>query len=102
MTTTIEDLEKRVAALERETHALRDVLTSSYSQETPAERAARMQRDSVSGHAELVKLWEKAMEQMGIRGEPIGAERLQEMIAACGIKPEDNVFSREIIEMREE
>jgi len=39
---------------------------------------------------------------MGVRGEPIGAERVQEMIAACGVRPEDNLFSRGVIEMREE
>ena len=44
----------------------------------------------------------KAFEEMGIRGEPIGAEKLQEMIAACGVKPEENAFSQGIIEMREE
>jgi hypothetical protein len=38
---------------------------------------------------------------MGIRGEPIGAEKVQEMIAACGVQPEDNLFSRGVIEMRD-
>jgi hypothetical protein len=44
----------------------------------------------------------QAFEEMGIRGEPIGAEKVQAMIAACGVKPEDNAFSQGIIEMREE
>ena len=44
----------------------------------------------------------KLFEKMGIHGEPIGAENVQKMIAACGIKPEDNEFSRGIIAMREE
>ena len=44
----------------------------------------------------------QAFEEMGIRVEPIGAEKLQEMIAACGVKPEENAFSQGIIEMREE
>jgi hypothetical protein len=39
---------------------------------------------------------------MGIRSEPIDAEKLQEMVAVCGVKEEDNIFSRGIIEMREE
>ncbi|MBI1930632.1 hypothetical protein HYR99_41100 [Candidatus Poribacteria bacterium] len=45
---------------------------------------------------------DKVFEAMGIHGEPIGAEELQKMVAACGVKPEDNIFSRGIIEMREE
>ena len=44
----------------------------------------------------------KLSEKMGIHGEPIGAENVQKIIAACGIKPEDNEFSRGIIAMREE
>lgn len=44
----------------------------------------------------------KVFAEMGIHGEPVGAEKVQEMIAACGVKPEDNVFSRGIIDMREE
>ena len=44
----------------------------------------------------------QAFEEMGIRGEPIGAEKVQAMIAACGVKPEENAFSQGIIEMREE
>ena len=40
--------------------------------------------------------------EMGIHVKPIGAEKLQEMIAACGVKPEENAFSQGIIEMREE
>jgi hypothetical protein len=44
--------------------------------------------------------------ELGIEGEPIEAEKLQEMIGETlrkqGINPEDNIFSREIIAMREE
>jgi len=39
---------------------------------------------------------------MGIRGQPIGAAKVQEIIATCGVKPETNAFSQGIIEMREE
>jgi hypothetical protein len=44
----------------------------------------------------------KSFREMDIGGEPIGAENVQAMIEACGIRPEDNAFSREIVEMREE
>lgn len=42
------------------------------------------------------------MREMGVSGEPVGAEKLQEMMIAEGVNPEDNQFSRGIIEMREE
>jgi len=50
----------------------------------------------------LQPIVDKAFAEMGVRGEPIGAEKVQEMIAACGVRPEDNVLSRGIIDMREE
>ncbi len=40
--------------------------------------------------------------EMGIQGEPVGAENVQALIAAGGVKPEDNILSQGIIEMREE
>ena len=43
-----------------------------------------------------------SFEKMGIQGRPIGAERIQEQIAAHGVKPEDNIFSRTLLRMREE
>ena len=36
----------------------------------------------------------QVFEEMGIRVEPIGAEKLQEMTAACGVKPGENAFSQ--------
>jgi hypothetical protein len=40
--------------------------------------------------------------EMGLHVRPIGAEKLQEMLAACGVKPEENACSQGIIAMREE
>ena len=51
---------------------------------------------------EIEAIWAQTLEEMGIRGEPIGAEKLRERMLASGIKPEDNRLSRGIIEMREE
>ncbi len=45
---------------------------------------------------------DSAFAAMGVRGEPIGAEKVQAMVAACGVRPEDNLLSRGIIDMREE
>ncbi|MCI0525459.1 MAG: hypothetical protein L0Y75_09380 [Acidobacteria bacterium] len=72
------------------------------SAETPAERGARLLQLARQQQAQWAAGWAKAMEELGISGEPIGAEKVQEMFVACGVKPEDNEFSRGIIEMREE
>ena len=44
----------------------------------------------------------KVFEEIGIRGEPLGAEELQKRMAAHGVKPEENILSQGIIAMREE
>ena len=44
----------------------------------------------------------KSFEEMGVQGRPIGAEKVQERIAARGVKPEENVFGRTLLGMREE
>jgi hypothetical protein len=44
----------------------------------------------------------QAFAEMGITGEPIGAEQVQEMLRACGMQPEANKLSQGIIDMREE
>jgi hypothetical protein len=46
--------------------------------------------------------FKKLLKQLGIKGKPIGAEKLQERMLAEGFDPESNEFSRGIIEMREE
>jgi hypothetical protein len=44
----------------------------------------------------------KFLKQLGIKGKPIGAKKLREMALKEGLDPNDNQFSRGIIEMREE
>ncbi len=102
MPTTLEDLEKRLAALEKEVAYLRNLLTPHPAELTPGARVARALRAARLSHPEVVAAWDKAMAEMGIpKLEPVGAEKLQEMMLAAGIKPEDNEFSREIIRQRE-
>lgn len=48
-------------------------------------------------HTKLVR---EVFEIMGINGEPIPAEELQERMEKSGIRPVDNEFSRAIIEER--
>jgi hypothetical protein len=102
MATTLEELEKRVVQVEQEVARLRRFLEKPPADETPAERGARLLREAKASQAAISAAVAKAFEEMGITGEPIGAEKVQEMTRACGIKPEDNEFSRAIIEMREE
>ena len=98
----IEDLEKRVMAVEREVSALRSLLTPALHVETRKERSASLQREAELNQSAFELGWDKAMMKMGIHGESIGVQRLREMIAACGFRPEDNAFSQGLIEMREE
>jgi hypothetical protein len=70
--------------------------------QTAAERGARMRRKATLNQERLAAGWAAAMREMGISGAPISAEKLQEMMIAEGVNPEDNEFSRGIIEMREE
>src|SRR5262249_39618006 len=94
MAITIEELEKRVAALEREVSSLRQALELG----TPGEPLLESDREQ----AEALAAWERVKEQLGIHGKPIGAKKLRERMVASGIKPEDNILSRGIIEAREE
>lgn len=61
-----------------------------------------MLREAKANQAAISAAAAKAFEEMGITGQPIGAEKVQEISLACGLQPEDNTFSRGIIEMREE
>ncbi len=100
MTTTMAELEQRVAALEREVSRLRQLLEARPSAETPAGPGFRLLTEAEQ--TEWVAAWDRLIENTGFRPEPIGAEALQARLLASGIKPEDNAFSRGIIEMREE
>src|SRR5262245_62058014 len=100
MTTTMAELEQRVAELEREVSRLRQLLEARASPETSADDGVLLLTEAEQ--AEFAAEWKRMMEEMGIRGEPIGAEALRARMLASGIKPEDNAFSRGIIEMREE
>ena len=102
MPVTLEDLEKRLAALEQEVASLRQRLEGPPADETPLERGARLWREAKASKAALSALAEKVFAEMGITGEPPGHERLMQMMLEAGVDPNDNAFSREIIAMREE
>lgn len=102
MSTAERTLEQRVAALEEQMQRLIDLFTPPSGQETPAERGARSLRAAQANQAALSEAVAKAFEEAGITAEPVGVEKLREMMLQEGIRPEDNEFSREIIAMREE
>jgi len=102
MPMTLEDLEKRLAVLEQEVARLRLLIERRLADETAAERADRLLREAKASQPAISAAVAKAFEQMGITAEPVGAEKLQEMMIASGINPDDNEFSREIIAIREE
>ncbi|HZT80877.1 MAG TPA: hypothetical protein VFA26_11665 [Gemmataceae bacterium] len=100
MATTLEELEKRVIALEQEVAKLRGQaepprkpLAGDYA---PMLRKAREQQAAISAAVA------EAYAKMGITTAPVGPEKLREMMLADGVDPNDNAFSREIIAMREE
>jgi hypothetical protein len=64
-----------------------------------AEEILRVGREE---HADLVAGFKKFLKQLGIKGKPIGARKLQEMLLKRGFNPESNEFSQGIVEMREE
>ena len=100
MAMTIEMLQERLEKLESEVAQLREQLNPLLAGQTSPSPPSL--RDLFVDKAKLRPIVDKVFEEMGIHGEPIGAEELQKMMAACGVKPEENIFSRGIIEMREE
>lgn len=106
MSLSIMQVEANLMRLEAEVaEALRQVREIKLTQElAPAEwRAARLARVRAENEG-LRPYIEKVFKEMGIATdeEPLSAEEIQELIVAEGVKPEDNLFSRTLIEMREE
>ncbi len=109
MSVSVIELEAKLIWLEDEVaKALRQLREIKLAQEEPAQKltpddwwAARIERVKAENE-KLRPMMDKVFKALGATLEPIGAEKVQEMVAACGVNPEDNSFSRGIIEMREE
>ena len=104
MTTTIDKLLIKTERIEQELAEVKQALEKLRSTEslTPEERAAARLERVRSKNEKLTPLIDETFKKMGITGEPISAEKLQEMFVAEGVKPEENSFSQGIIKMREE
>jgi hypothetical protein len=100
MTVAPEVLEQRLAALEQQMIHLRCLVEPRG--ETPARRGARLLAQGRREKARHKAAWAQAYAQMGLSGQPVSPEQLRAMMAAEGIKPEENLFSRGIVEMRDE
>ncbi len=64
--------------------------------------AEQLIREAKAGHSEFLAGWIKFMHFVGIRGQPVGAKNLREMLLQTGINPNTIDFSQGIIAMREE
>lgn len=102
MSVNVAQLEAKLVRLETEvSEALQEVRQIKLTMTPDERRAARIARVRAENE-KLRPLLEKAFQALGATNPPIGAEKVQEMVAACGVDPEENLFSRGIIEMREE
>ena len=102
MATTLEELERRITRMEQELARLQQLVEKPPQTEIPAERGAHLLCEAQRNQATISAAIAKAFAEMGITGEPIGAELVQEMMRACGMQPDDNAFSQGIVAMREE
>ena len=76
---------------------------SSSEAKALASLGAELLRRAEESQPALEAAWDELMASWGIRGEPVGVERLREMIRdESGQEPIDNEFSRELIALREE
>ncbi len=105
MSVNVIELEAKLMWLEDEVaEALRQVREIMLTRElTPEEwRDARLERVRAENER-LRPFLDEALQGMILTDEePPSAEELQELIVASGVKPEDNLFSKMLIEMREE
>lgn len=97
MAKTIEELESALGCLEQEIVRLKTEIDELRSRTLPdSGEKAKTENEQLS------LLLEQALDQMGVSGKPIGAEKVRQMMRECGVEPEERLFSRSIIEFREE
>jgi len=92
-------LEQRLAALEQEVARLK---ADTAHKPMNATRGARLIRQAQEAHADLLAGWQRFMQTLNIQGPTLGVKELREKLQAQGPNADQNLFSREIIAMREE
>lgn len=99
MAITMQILEQRLTALERELANLKAELAVAH---TPAAQQSLIAGQAEAQHAAVVASWQTVRQRLDIRGQPIGAKQLRQRLIASGMNPADNSLSRELIALREE
>jgi hypothetical protein len=102
MSLTLENLHKRLLKLEQEMASLQQSKIGNSLEKSPLERGRSLLRQARLEKQDQKAAMLKAFAQMGTIPAPVAPEQLRQMMAACGVRPEDNLFSRSIQEMREE
>lgn len=104
MATTIETLEQRVTELEKDMAVMRQHMERMTAEPPmpPHIRNTPLLREAYLRQTKRKETAEQALQKLGIGVQPVGAEKLQAMMIAAGIRPEENLASREIMAMREE
>src|SRR5947208_13145370 len=104
--TTLEEIRRQLAVIQAE---LAEVAAAIDGLEAAPAAVGGLQRGGwpptvrFSDTEPLRQAFTEMMRRLGIEHvQPIGAEALQQMMLREGVKPEENLFSRGIIEMREE
>lgn len=104
MKTTVTELAAKLQRIENEVAEVRRDLEQMQSKRplTEEEWMARRLERVRAENEKLLPYIDAAFRAMGVSCEPVSAEMAQRAIAESGINPEENLFSRGIIEMREE
>jgi hypothetical protein len=104
MDATLVRLKTKIDRIKREMVEIEQLCEELAEQREPSTSGllqARLEQGRQEKEA-LRQIADQTLAEMGIHRQPIPAEELQRMMLECGIKPEENLFSRGIIEMREE
>ena len=102
MAVTLNELAQRLGLLETEVRVLQDQVRQARGGDAPLEMANRWLRESRVSKSFSSPALEGMFQRIAASVKPIGAEKLQEMMIADGINPEECIFSREILAMRDE
>jgi len=97
----LEELKKKVDQIEHDLIEVRknlDQITFAVSPKIEVDLCSKLQ---CVDREKLKKGLDEWFKQMGIDVQPVSIEELHELCLKEGIKPEDNIASRGIIEMRE-